>query len=58
MPHSVQHHTSTRPKLADTATLRSFIDEYGKTARAGLLLHAGTAMEWLAPNVLQRRGGG
>ncbi len=43
---------STRPKLADTATLRSFIAEYGKTARAGLLLHAGTTMEWLAPNVL------
>ncbi len=43
---------STRPKLADTATLRSFIAEYGKAARAGLLLHAGTTMEWLAPNVL------
>jgi hypothetical protein len=43
---------STRPKLADTAGLRTFIAEYGKTARAGLLLHAGTTMEWLAPNVL------
>ena len=26
--------------------------EYGVEARAGLLLHAGTALEWLAPDVL------
>ena len=26
--------------------------EYGKKARAGLLLHAGSTLEWLAPDVL------
>jgi predicted AAA+ superfamily ATPase len=41
-----------RPRLADAAHLRSFRAEYGKRARAGLLLHAGSALEWLAPDVL------
>jgi predicted AAA+ superfamily ATPase len=41
-----------RPRLADAAQLRSFRAEYGKRARAGLLLHAGSALEWLAPDVL------
>lgn len=41
-----------RPRLADTAPLRSFRQEYGKKARAGLLLHTGGAIEWLAPDVL------
>jgi hypothetical protein len=26
--------------------------EYGKAARAGLLLHTGSTVEWLAPDVL------
>ena len=26
--------------------------EYGKAARAGLLLHTGSTLEWLAPDVL------
>jgi uncharacterized protein len=43
---------SARPRLADAAHLRSFRAEYGKTARAGLLLHTGRALEWLAPDVL------
>jgi uncharacterized protein len=43
---------SPRPRLADTALLRSFRREYGKKARAGLLLHTGSALEWLAPDVL------
>jgi predicted AAA+ superfamily ATPase len=41
-----------RVRLADGAHLRSFRKEYGKRARAGLLLHAGSAIEWLAPDVL------
>jgi predicted AAA+ superfamily ATPase len=41
-----------RPRLADAAHLRSFRAEYGKKARAGLLLHTGTTLDWLAPDVL------
>jgi len=43
---------SARPRLADAAHLRSFRGEYGKQARAGLLLHTGGTLEWLAPDVL------
>lgn len=43
---------SGRPRLADAANLRAFRREYGDQARAGLLLHTGTAVEWLAPDVL------
>ena len=43
---------TTRPRLADAAHLRTFRAEYGKKARAGLLLHTGTTLEWLAPDVL------
>lgn len=43
---------AARPRLADCAHLRSFRREYGKRARAGLLLHAGSTVEWLAPDVL------
>ena len=41
-----------RPRLADAVHLRSFCAEYGKKARAGLLLHTGSTVEWLAPEVL------
>ena len=41
-----------RPRLGDAAQLRTFRAEYGKKARAGLLLHTGNALEWLAPDVL------
>jgi predicted AAA+ superfamily ATPase len=41
-----------RPRLAEAAHLRSFRKEYGRKARAGLLLHTGSALEWLAPDVL------
>jgi hypothetical protein len=41
-----------RPRLADAAHLRTFRAEYGKKARAGLLLHTGRTLEWLAPDVL------
>ncbi len=41
-----------RPRLGDAAPLRTFRAEYGRKARAGLLLHTGSALEWLAPDVL------
>lgn len=44
--------SSSRPRLADAAGLRAFRAEYGARARAGLLLHTGTATEWIAPDVL------
>ena len=43
---------TSRPRLRDAVHLRSFGAEYGGKARAGLLLHTGSALEWLAPNVL------
>jgi predicted AAA+ superfamily ATPase len=43
---------SARPRLADCAHLRSFRAEYGRRARAALLLHTGSMLEWLAPDVL------
>jgi hypothetical protein len=44
--------TTTRPRLSDVVHLRSFRAEYGRRSRAGLLLHTGTQLEWLAPGVL------
>ena len=44
--------STARPRLRDTGRLRSFRKEYGDQARAGLLLHAGDVVEWLAPDVL------
>jgi predicted AAA+ superfamily ATPase len=41
-----------RPRLRDAAPLRAFRADYGKAARAGLLLHTGSAVEWLTPDVL------
>lgn len=46
------HAMKPRRRLADATHLRSFRAEYGRQARAGLLLHTGTALEWLAPDVL------
>ncbi len=43
---------TARPRLADCANLRAFRAEYGEKARAGLLLHTGKTIEWLAPDVL------
>lgn len=43
---------AARPRLGDTAHLRSFRAEYGKRSRAGLLLHTGSMLEWLTPDVL------
>jgi hypothetical protein len=41
-----------RPRLTDAAHLRTFRKEYGPKARAGLLLHTGSTLEWLTPDVL------
>jgi len=41
-----------RPRLGDATHLRTFRAEYGRKARAGLLLHTGSTLEWLAPDVL------
>jgi uncharacterized protein len=44
--------TTSRPRLTDAAHLRTFRAEYGRQARAGLLLHTGSTLEWLATGVL------
>jgi hypothetical protein len=44
--------TGARPRLADAVHLRAFRSEYGKDARAGLLLHTGDTSEWLAAGIL------
>lgn len=44
--------STERPRLRDAKHLRTFRAEYGDRARSGLLLHAGTAIQWLAPDVL------
>jgi uncharacterized protein len=43
---------TVRPRLSDATHLRTFRREYGDAARAGLLLHAGSTLEWIAPDVL------
>lgn len=48
----IEMKSGPRPRLSDAAHLRSFRAEYGKRARAGLLLHTGDTIEWLAPDVL------
>ncbi len=48
----VEVKTTARPRLSDAAGLRVFRAEYGHQTRAGLLLHTGNALEWLAPDVL------
>lgn len=44
--------STARPRLSDARHLLSFRAEYGRTARAGLLLHSGDTLEWLAPGIL------
>ncbi len=43
---------TTRPRLADARHLLSFRTEYGRKARAGLLLHGGSTLDWLAEGIL------
>jgi predicted AAA+ superfamily ATPase len=44
--------STAHPRISDAGHLRTFQAEYGKKARAGLLLHTGNTIEWLAPDVL------
>lgn len=44
--------SSPTPRLRDAAHLQSFRQEYGRASRAGLLLHTGDRLEWLAPGIL------
>jgi len=41
-----------RPTLRDIAHLCTFREEYGAKSRAGLLLHTGSMLDWMAPDVL------
>jgi predicted AAA+ superfamily ATPase len=43
---------TAKPRLADCSHLRTFRQEYGRKARAAILLHTGRAVEWLTPDVL------
>ena len=43
---------TARPRLSDAAHLRTFRKEYGEMARSALLLHTGSTLEWLTPDVL------
>ena len=40
------------PRLADARHLLSFRAEYGRKARAALLLHGGSTLDWLAEGIL------
>lgn len=44
--------STAKPKLDDIKHLRTFCAEYGEQSRSGLLLHNGSMIDWLAPNVL------
>jgi predicted AAA+ superfamily ATPase len=41
-----------RPTLREIAHLRTFREEYGAKSRAGLLLHTGSMLDWIVPDVL------
>ncbi len=43
---------TSRPRVRDGAHIQTFRREYGRAARAGLVLHTGSQIEWLAPDVL------
>ena len=51
-PLPIKVKATAKPCLADCAHLRTFQQEYGRKARAGLLLHTGRTVEWLTPDVL------
>ena len=48
----VEVKATAKPGLGDCVHLRTFRQEYGHKARAGLLLHTGAKIEWLTPDVL------
>ena len=44
--------STARPSLGDVAHMRTFHAQYAGAARAGLLLHSGKSIEWIARNIL------
>jgi predicted AAA+ superfamily ATPase len=44
--------SSARARIQDGRHIQTFQHEYGKASRAGLVLHTGNTVEWLAPRVL------
>jgi predicted AAA+ superfamily ATPase len=48
----VEVKATSRPRLADAAGLRAFRQEYPKAAHSGLVLHAGSQLEWLGEDAL------
>lgn len=48
----VEVKATSNPGLRDAGGLLAFRSEYGKRARAGLLVHTGTKLEWLTAGVL------
>ena len=44
--------STSRVRVSDARHLQSFRAEYGSAARAGLVLHTGSHVEWLAPGIL------
>jgi uncharacterized protein len=49
---AIEVKSTTRPRTADIAHLRTFRNEYGDSVRGCLLLHDGERLEWLAPGIL------
>ena len=43
---------TARPRFRDTANLRTFKSQYPDQSTAGLLLHGGDLLDWIAPDVL------
>lgn len=48
----VEVKATSQPRVADAAGVRAFRREYGRTARAGVLLHTASRVEWLTDDVL------
>lgn len=48
----IEAKATTRGRLGDAVYLRAFRAEYGKKSCARLLLHTGSMLEWLAPDIL------
>lgn len=44
--------STSRVRVSDARHLQSFRAEYGSAARAGLVLHTGSNVEWMAPGIL------
>jgi hypothetical protein len=47
----VEVKAAARPRLSDTDGLKAFLDEYPDSARHGILVHTGDAVEALSPRI-------